>query len=859
MMNKPVQYRLNMFAFALTSSMLCFNNYVFAQEDSYGVASDSANDIAFDPIFLSPGATKKIDLKQFEKGPYVPPGKYHTEVFVNDFNIGFQKFIIEQTENGSMSFCMSPEAFRDMNINYKSLSPKTVKELKEIDEGCLDLKKVIPEIVIDFDSGRQVLDLTIPQAYLRSTDISYVAPEFWDEGIPALKLGYQGNYYSMSSMGKRHDSAFVGLNAGVNVGAWQLRHNGSYSWLQDSGGKYNRANTYVQRDIPSIGGRVIAGESNTRGDIFDSLAFRGVEVRNVEQMLPQSERGFAPEVRGIARTNAKVTVSQNGLVIRETTVAPGPFYIDDLFPNGYGGDLDVTVTEADGSIQNFSVPYASTNQMLRPGAQNYDVIVGEFRDFRSNSHHPLYELTYKRGMTNRFTGYGGLQSSNDDYYSMLLGTAVSLPFGALAFDVSQSQTRFSRESTLGKSLSGQSYRVSYSKFLAETSSNLTLAAYRYSTAGYLDYGSAMQMMDEVDNGRDPHNIHRPKNRFSLSLNQGLPDNFGQLYLTGYTQDYWDHGEGRDIQYQLGYNNSIKTVSWGVNAGRVRNGNGDMETTFMLNLSMPLSMKDPSYSPTLSALLTRDGSGQYAEQIGISGTAGKEHEYSYGATAGSSGNGSNTSGTLNGQYRSSYSNLSASVGKGNGYSSASMGANGTLIAWSDGAVLTPYTGDTFAVIEAEGASGASVGNYNSVKVDGFGHAAVPYLNPYEINEISLDPKGARKGLELESSHLRVAPLEGAVVKLNYATKIGYPLLVDLNQSDIAVPFGSEVTDSQGNNVGYVGQGGKFYAQVKEKSGTLYVMWGEEDSEKCNVKYTLPNAIDPKVDIGLISSRCLPLNG
>ncbi|MCR3970914.1 fimbrial biogenesis outer membrane usher protein [Aeromonas veronii] len=853
-----MQKYVNAFSLVAMSSMLYHPVSACAEEVLNATTDHSANQVAFDPIFLSPGAKTKVDIKQFEKGGYVPPGNYHTEVFVNDLNIGFHKFLIEKTEDDSMAFCMKADAFRDMSLNYKHLSAKAVKEITDVAEGCLDVKKVIPDIIVDFDSGRQVLNLTIPQAYLLHSDSHHVSPEFWDEGIPALKLGYQGNYYTMSSMGRRYDSAFVGLNAGLNVGAWQLRHNGNFSWTQDSGGKYNKANTFIQRDIPSIGGRIIAGESNTRGDIFDSLSYRGVELRDVEQMLPQSERGFAPEVRGIARTNAKVTVSQNGLVIRETTVTPGPFYIDDLYPNGYGGDLDVTVTEADGSIQQFSVPYASTNQMLRPGAHNYDVVIGEFRDFGSNNQHPLYELTYKRGLTNTFTGYGGVQSSNADYYSMLLGTAVSLPIGALAFDVSQSQTSFSRENSLGKHLSGQSYRFSYSKILTETNSSLTLAAYRYSTAGYLDFSSAMQMMDEVNNGRDPQNIYRPKNRFSLGLSQGLPGNLGQLHLTGYTQNYWDNDAGSDIQYQLGYNNSINSVSWGVNAGRVRNGSGDMETTFMLNVSMPLTMADHSYTPNLSASLSRDGSGNHTEQIGISGTAGKEHQYTYGATVASSGNGSNTSATLSGMHRSSYSNLSASVGKGNGYSSASMGANGTLIAWSDGAVLTPYNSDTFAVVEAEGASGASVGNYNGVKVDSFGHAAVPYLNPYEINEIHLDPKGARKGVELENSRQRVAPLAGAVVKLNYATKVGYPLLVDLKQSDIEIPFGSEVTDAQGNNVGFVGQGGKFYAQAKEENGMLFVQWGAGAKERCGVKYSLPSKTLKNYELAMISANCVPLS-
>jgi hypothetical protein len=42
-------------------------------------------------------------------------------------------------------------------------------------------------------------------------------------------------------------------------------------------------------------------------------------------MLPESMRGFAPIIRGIARTNATVTVKQNGYTVYQTYVAPGSF------------------------------------------------------------------------------------------------------------------------------------------------------------------------------------------------------------------------------------------------------------------------------------------------------------------------------------------------------------------------------------------------------------------------------------------------------------------------------------------------------------------------------------------------------
>lgn len=827
-MKRELEFQLSLFKICIISAFVAIPTY------SRGDIGDT---FTFDPSFLSPGMAKKTDLSRFEKGANALPGSYPVTIIVNQNTLGDEIITFRDNGDGIVDLCLLPSTIRRINFNYSELSTTALLLIKKADDSCIPIKDIAPGITIDFDSGAQRLNLNIPQAYLNNKNNGYVSPEYWDEGVSALLLGYQSNYYSMSSHGTRTDSAYLGLNTGFNIGAWRLRHNGNYNWMQDTGGSYQRINTYAERDIPSIGGRFIAGENNSGGNVFDTLPYRGIELRDEERMLPQSERGYAPAIRGIARTNAKVTIRQNGQIIRETTVPPGAFNIDDLYPNGYGGELDVTVTEADGSVQRFSVPYASVSQLLRPGSHHYNVIIGEFNDTRTSRRRPLYQATYQRGLSNMFTGYGGLQSSNDDYYALQIGTALNTPLGALALDVSQARTHLNGNTAKDTAMSGQSYRVSYSKFVPETRSNFSVAAYRYSTSGYLDYRTAMLTMDEVANGRSPETIYRPKNRFTTTLNQGLPGVYGQFYITGYTQDYWNAGAGSDLQYQLGYNNNFRSVAYGINAGRTRNGLGNMETTFMFNISMPLGGAGVANTPNLTAALSRDSSGHYGQQVGISGTAGQEHEYSYGATASHYNNGAGSSGNLNGQYRSPLTNLSASVSKGSGYTSASAGASGTLIAWSGGVVATPYSGDTFAVVEAQGATGAAVGGYTGVKVDSFGHAAVPYLNPYEMNEVALDPKGIPASIELENTSQRVAPYAGAVVRLKYETRSGYPLLIRLNTRGTTVPFGAEVIDTKGNSVGMVGQGGEVYARVEAQADILRVQWGPEAGAQCNIRYRL----------------------
>lgn len=70
----------------------------------------------------------------------------------------------------------------------------------------------------------------------------------------------------------------------------------------------------------------------SNGTIFDSLGFRGIKLES-DNMLPDSMRGFAPTIKGIANSNAIVTVKQNSFVIYQISVPPGAFEIKDLMPH----------------------------------------------------------------------------------------------------------------------------------------------------------------------------------------------------------------------------------------------------------------------------------------------------------------------------------------------------------------------------------------------------------------------------------------------------------------------------------------------------------------------------------------------
>ena len=76
--------------------------------------------------------------------------------------------------------------------------------------------------------------------------------------------------------------------------------------------------------------RLTLGEQYLTSNLFDSIRFIGATLETNEAMLPPRLQGYAPEISGVAKTNATVIVKQDGRIIYQTEVSPGPFRIQDV-------------------------------------------------------------------------------------------------------------------------------------------------------------------------------------------------------------------------------------------------------------------------------------------------------------------------------------------------------------------------------------------------------------------------------------------------------------------------------------------------------------------------------------------------
>lgn len=788
---------------------------------------------SFDNSMLWGAGAQSLDVDRYSHGNPVEPGTYSVDVGLNGTPAGrYDIVFVPGTSAGQARPELTIEMLEKIGVDTDKLQSGSGN-----DASAHDLLGLIPNATYRFNNADQKLELSIPQVALLTRPRGYVSPTRWDRGVDAAFVDYSVNTYQNTNQGIRNNNAYANFNAGINLGAWRLRQRSTLNWDKQAGKTYQAVDSYAQRDIDALSTQLTLGDSFTDGELFDTVATRGVQMATDDRMLPDSQRGYAPVIRGVASTNARVTIRQNGFIIQETTVAPGGFAITDLNPASTSGDLDVTVTEADGQEKHFTVPFSSVSRSLREGASRYTATVGQARELPYGSKPKVVQGTYQRGLTNLVTGYTGF-SAAEGYGSTTLGGVLNTEYGAFGADITASKTDLE-----GKTFTGQSARMTYNKILQSTGTNFTVAAYRYSTAGYFGINDALNARDllhalgDTQGGVD--SIRHAHSKVQLNVSQNIGSR-SYLYINSSVQSYWN-SSGTDKQYQAGFNQNFSWGSAGVSASRTQDMSGNESTQYMVNVSIPLGSSSSRNRPYLSASATSSSDGSANLQTTLSGTSGDDHALSYGLTTSNNrpehgDTTTNLSG--NGQYRTSSANLSASASKGTGFQQASIGASGSVVVHPAGITFGQPLGDSIAIVVAPDAAGATLTNATGVKLDRSGQAVVPYLNPYRVNTLELDPKGISDDVELQSTSQEVVPRSGAVILAKFNTVTGRALLINARQADgKPLPFGAGVYDEKGEDVGAVGQGGQIFARVKSDKGTLRVNTNGKDFNHCNLNYHL----------------------
>lgn len=816
----------------------------FALDDSgKAFASMSSDVIQFNTDVLDVEDKKNINLDHFSRAGYMMPGTYSLILKVNDDALPEVKVPFYAPENdpqGSVP-CLSPDITRQLGLTPDSLDKLTWWH----DGQCANFNS-LPGLQVRGDLSTSSLYVSIPQAYMEYVSPNWDPPSRWDEGISAIILDYNINGNTYRPHNKGHNTYTLNGNgvAGVNLGAWRFRADwqGRLNHATGSDKTVNRDfqwnRFYAFRALPAIGAKLILGEDYLNSNMFDSFRFIGASLRSDLNMLPPNLRGYAPEVTGIAQSNATVTISQQGRVIYTEQVAPGPFRIQNL-SDAISGTLDVKVQEQDGTVQEYQLDTANLPYLTRPGQIQYKLALGQPNDVNRNKQGDNFvtgELSW--GINNGWSLFSGLIGSKD-YQAISAGLGRDLlAFGALSFDITQSFARLAGENTIN----GGSYRVSYAKRFDAIDSQIQFAGYRFSERNF------MSMSDFLQATETGIRYGGSKELYTISLNKNFRDVGMSMYLNYNHQTYWDRSDNNYYSLTLSKYfdvGAIRNISVNLSANRSMY-NGVTDDSIYLSTSFPLSnganmgySLNSSRYDTVNRVTYHDRIdertnyqlGVGSNRKGASGTAYLTHQ---GDTARVSGN-------------ASYAN--------NQYTAFGLSAMGgiTLTAKGAGIHRMSMPGGTRLMVDTDGVANVPVKGFGApITTNHFGKAIVGDVNSYYRSKAQIDLNALPDDVDAQQSVVQVTLTEGAVGYREFKVVSGQKAMTVLRLSDGSYPpFGAQILNAKGQSTGIVGDSGSAYISGIEPNSQMKIQWGED--EGCQVSF--PESID--VSNSSLLLMCTPL--
>lgn len=777
---------------------------IILQSSLYSVALHAENNTRyeFDNAVLMGNASLN-DLRSFNAAGLLP-GQYIVDIYINDNWRGRRELLFEKNDRGELVSCYSGQFLKGVGIDPSKMNDT----LAANPSRCASIAKWDPSGKANeqLNTSQLELRITIPQAYVENLDSNYVQPELWQPGIPAINFGYNADYYSTQQRGHDHastDSAWLGMDIRGSAGGWLLEHFGSQNWDSKVGSHYANNRTTLKRPLPGLGSMFSAGKFYTDSQMFDSIALLGVGLASEDLMRPDSTLNWAPVIRGVAETNAQVTITQDGQTLHQSSVPAGPFSIESVLPANSGGELLVTIQESDGRIRRFTVPYASVPQLLKPGVSRYGVAMGTV-DEDNNDDDPFAAQAYwQYGLNNFLTLYSGA-SGFERYQSAQLGSGLNSRLGAFAIDVTQSRLHLDDDRH-----QGQQYRLTWNRTLAWSETSLWLEA-KYSSHHFYGQRDALDALD-AEKSDNPFRSLREKQSYSVSINQPLSDTWGSFYLSGSLKKYWDRQDNYR-QYAVGYTNSWGNLTWNISAQRLWNeddhGSVTKDDQIMLSLSYFLPRDNAGFTQISSDSYANNGTASNT-RLGFTTSSDDENNIVWGVNTGYARGGDAEWGA-NGMIRTPYTSINGTWSQGNSWHQISGGMSGMMIDHAKGITFSPERSDTVALVYAPNANGAHLDGVPGTRFDKNGYAIMPWLRPWRVNDVMIDPKGSADGLTFSKTQGKVAPYEGNVVPVIFETKLQrqtiiYPRLSDQQK----LPFGAIIRDRTNNHVGYVGQGGALY--------------------------------------------------
>ncbi|MGY3690167.1 outer membrane usher protein [Bradyrhizobium sp. USDA 3240] len=615
----------------------------------------------------------------------------------------------------------------------------------------------LPGVSYRVDEAKQTVRITAPDA-ARAPHIVNVRPKADGHIGPQRSYGGVLNYTLFASSDGafwRDLKSFQGLSGAFDGRVFSPYGTFSQSAIASTvspefGGLTRLDSTWTYSDTESLityrGGDTISGGlSWTR-----SVRLGGVQMQTNFALRPDLVTLPIPALSGSAAVPSTLDVYTQNVKTYTGSVPAGPFQVTNLPIATGAGTASVVLNDALGRQIVTTLPFYVSSQLLRVGLYDFSAELGFARRFYGIESHnydarPVGSASVRYGLTNSLTleghaeGGAGLVNGG-------LGAAFSLgAFGAASFAVAGSQVGDRAGGLFNASL--------------ETSFwGLSLYARTQRTFGnYGDIASVTApILDPKFGNSSFFSALVPKALDQVTFSMRLPFDRSNLGLS-YTQ----------LESALGDRNRIVGLSFSRTFFR----DSTIFATAFKDIDAPRSF---GIFAGISVPFRNDVTVSTGVQSGPTGTsvvtdAMKSERLetgSYGARV-RDAEGSIPDRSARASYRASFGRIEAGVQQYGNATRATAQIDGSIAFAGGGVFFGNRIDDAFAVVNA-GAPNVAV-QYENRPVgvtDSRGLLLVPYLNSYQKNKISIDPKNLPVDADVPSTHEAVVPADRSGVVVNF---------------------------------------------------------------------------------------------
>lgn len=789
------------------------------------VCGGYSNAETFNINALNLSVDDNIDLSYFEKNNF-SEGLYETDIVLNGKRILRGEKIKFISHDGIIEPCITASVIKRFPLTEDA--KEILLSLEE--DHCINISALDKNVTVDFNDSDQVLTISIPQKYLVAVYSSWISPELRDYGIAGLILDYtvsDNNFYRKDSGNRNNLSAFG--NVGANLAEWRLRANYQYeNKLVDSSNdkksRFEWEQIYAFRDMASLSAKLFVGEIYIKSDLFDSVRFKGISVFTDESMMPPNLRGYAPQITGVAASNATVTLSQNGRIISQIKVPAGPFVIKDL-SQSVMGTIDVTVIEDNGKETRFQYTTTNIPFLTRKGQVRYTMNLGQLSpENNENIDKNFITVESSIGVLNNTSVFGGLvATSNNQYRAINLGVGQNLGFlGALSVDVTQSYA------DVGTRETGKSYRINYAKNLPSIDGQLTLTGYRFADR---TFNSLSNFVEKNFSDNSQGELDKDKHVFSLSYAQQLHFMNASANITASRKTYWN---GKQNNYfSIGLNKFfdegiMKGGSVSLSLNQSRNSRDKTDNQIYLSVSRPLQTESQNASISYFASYS-DQDKRYTNNVNYSNYVNKDTNYNLTAST----QDGLSQGSVNAfiSHSGDTGQLQMSGALSDSMNSASIMVSGSITATQHGisAHRLTYRDQSRLVVDVPKAKGVIIENSHAITND-LGLATISNVPTYYNMEYKVDVNNLPDTVNVEDNVLETALTDGAIGYIKMDADIGKSLISRIKLANGQyLPLGAVVTNTSNNKVsGIIAESGIVYLTGLNMGDQLSINWGEGKS-------------------------------